>query len=222
MYYIHDLYLNKFYALTQEQLVTWWKRKFPHMDTRFDQLNMTGNDTIACYENRVVHDKANGTDETVTERHEYLRRYMVTDDAGRAVDIRLWSDETWSYVPPKPVYSWGPYHSHGSHRVSGPSMKMGTLRMAQDEPDMDGHKPIVDRTGVRNKILMSPLDTMEYYDRRHAHGYYADKSWKAQTRGKRQYAKHNTHHRKYKPEPVNIFKILAIEGFPVSAAATCD
>lgn len=213
MYIVHDLYLNRKYGFaTDKDLVAWWKKQFPSPASRFSELNMTGKDTYTYVEFK-YHDGI-----TVQEEQTCLRRYRVTDEDGRGVDIRNWSSGLWSYVPAPRTYLFGPYKRDG-RRVQGPSMYRRTAQQVQRVPETEGHKPIIDRSNVRNKSLMSICDNLDYYDRRHDHGYYADRSWKSQTKARRQYVKHKAYHKGPVERDRDIFKALAEDGFAVSAAA---
>lgn len=214
MYIVHDLQMNKKYRfMTERNLTAWWKRQFPLPESRFSELNMTGKDTYTYVEFRYRVGEL-----PVPETTSYLRRYRVTDEDGRSVDIRNWASDLWTHMPAPRTYSFPPYKRTG-HRLHGPSMYRNTIRQAQAMPEIEGVRPIVDRSAVRNKSLMSIDDNMDYYDRRHGHGYYADRSWKSQTKARKQYAKHKTHHKEPMPKDRDIFKALAEDGFTVSAAA---
>ena len=199
MYFIWDLYEDTYIRCrTERDLVLQWTRLNGGRD--FGQLNMTGNDCYASKEftgtYTVLEDGTYVRD--VCTRY-YTRRYLVTDDRNRTVDLRLFPDELWDI--PEPRRRWYTFNTGRRrrwHRQNGPSMYRRQMRDAQAAPDLDGldediriEARLLRNVSVRTKTVIDETDAADKYDRRAAHGYYAPRCWKDQTKTRKQYQRHD-------------------------------
>ena len=183
MYVIWDLYTDAGIGCeTDYDLVQKWKKLNDGL--RFDQLNMTGNDMYAIREftgECVVTDY--GTITPLTRVNYYTRRYRVTDEYGRTVDVRLLPETLWDL--PKPKRDWSIlYTGRKDHlrRNGGPSMRRRQLELSQEMPDMECCVPVSKRdlrtAGIRNKTVIRPGDAWAKYERNACRGCYRPKCWK--------------------------------------------
>ena len=192
MYFVHDLYDDtcvKFGSMTD--VAYWWRKK---AGRDFSQLNITGNDTFTSMERC-------GwlfTDIGVIPRYKkvcHLRRYQVLDEDDRSVDIRTWPKSVWEWAPSYPPCYWPCGFKNNHHRTTGPSMWRGTYRASMDGLDEaelleeNLPLPIQDNTGVR--LPFNGTDRVwDYYDSHYFH--WRSKSWKDQTKARKQWAKHKS------------------------------
>lgn len=207
MYYLHDLYKDSVTQFeTERDLVFFWRRKFGN---DFGQLNVTGCDTypllVRTGKINYVPEKPDGSGgyyihETKIEY--FTRRYLITDEFNRNIDIRRLDKTLWTMPLPERKWSFS-YHVTGrrrrNHRHNGPSMRRRQLRADTNDyktdllelyPDLN--PPVKDNTKIRVKAKVNLADTDYYHERMYSHGYYESRSWKDQRKNRKQYNRHNT------------------------------
>lgn len=186
---------------TCQEIAYWWRTNKKFRDYKgnihFDELNMTGKDTVLhVVKDGLIKLKIRGEYTWVTNyKHVHdLRTYQVQDEDGRSVDIRSWGKDVWEYEPPRCTYvpRWMSGSKAHGHRSSGPSMWRGTFSASMESVDKaellaDGHPvPLRDNSGVRLPFTTSTV--WDYYDEHFFHQ--KSKSWKDQTKARKQWAKH--------------------------------
>ena len=191
MYYIYNILSGEMVAKASDKmsLLRAWARKvckvtmwschgsLNEVSNAFDDLSMTNSD-IKVYRRAMF---TISTD--VIEETRVLRTHRVYDSAGRIIDIRLWPECDEILFPPRKrtyfCYNLG--HKHHGHRVSGPSFNHRDLRDRQRD-DYYGAKP----------IRISVVDAWDFSEKRYFAGYCKSKSWKDQTKSRKQWCKHKT------------------------------
>lgn len=174
----------------------------------FLELNMTGKDTVTGMEK--VPGKFwfyQGTTFPCYEEVATLRRYMVTDEQGRSIDIRTWLPEialvkSGKYRPThkkanakEPVYRREPCgqgRKQHSHRVGYPAMWHRALAETLNEEDLalDAEvRPTRDHSGIRKRGIKDET-SFERAERRASRSWTCSKCWKDQSKAGRQWAKH--------------------------------
>ena len=192
MYYVRDLYDDtriKFGSMND--VAYWWRRK---VGQDFSQVNITGKDTCTVMEKNGWLRTEIGVIPTY-KRVRYLRRYQVLDEDGRSVDIRTWPKSVWEWAPSHPACYWPCGFKDNHHRTTGPSMWRSPYRASMDGLD-EGELlseglplPIRDNSGVR--LPFDGTDSVwDYYDSHYFH--WRSKSWKDQTKARKQWAKHKS------------------------------
>ncbi len=195
MYFVNDLYNDTCAkAGSMTDIAYWWHRK---VGRDFFQLNVTGKDTHTAMEKdgSWLHIQENGRSYVIPTYKKviYLRRYQVLDEDGRSVDIRTWPKSVWEWTPTYPPCYWPCGFKSNYHRISGPSMGRGTYRASMnvlDESELLDEAlplPIRDCSDVRFPFNGTD-DVWSYYDGHHCH--WRSKSWKDQTKARKQWAKH--------------------------------
>lgn len=207
MYFIIDLWHRTRTAHeTKQDLAAAWLRltgpsyKSLNAKPRFDSLNVTGVDTYGVTEHTGKYCEVTCDNETwlqpIYVRKHYTRQYLITDEFGRHIDIRLWDASIWAQTA-KPVrhsyylgYSGSKQHHHrarGAH---------GYHRIAQAMCDIPDEDIIEILTGaqletikIRNKSLCPGMKDYDFYERRGNNKYSSSKCWKDQTKAVRQFAK---------------------------------
>lgn len=232
MFHIYD-HSEKTYKdfKAEVDVACWWNTHFRGM--RFDELNVSGRDI-----NMVTVQAGTHMASICGELREFptyktipvLRRYQVFDAAMRSIDIRLWSDSIWEHVPQvSPMCSrWQSGSKPHYHRTAGPALWRRTLRMradtvSSDELQEDGLPvPMYDRTAYRHGYNFRTADIWDFYEEKADAKLCSSKSWKDQTRARKQWAKHKSGpcrtYRKESEYDDGLFCRLSDEGFPVFAS----
>lgn len=164
----------------------------------FDELSMTDYDT------RVIRLPLFGTE--FYREIKTLRTDRVYDSDDRIIDIRLW-DECNEVLFPKRsrvyyCHNFGSKRHH--HRVSGPSFLHRDLRNRGKEEGLS-YKP--------SKV--SAADAWDICERRYFAVYSSSKSWKDQTKAKKQWCKHKS---KYEYESIKELNRIYLANKEVDAA----
>lgn len=193
MLYLVDVHKNICFPFPCEAaLARWWRSCF---GSDFSQLNITGKDTLMV--------------QTVTGHYwnkalqcylplrtlvPVLRKYRVLDANGRSIDIRAWNPALFKPAGNTARTGWFTTGAKTHwHRRSGLSMLRRTLRAAQDDGCVDEltssyRMPAKAQLACRVKTVPCRCDREDYYDRRTKPQ--RSRSWKDQTKSRRQYAKH--------------------------------
>ena len=221
MYYLVDLKENKtipfnskldllYYCFSEpEHHPLWWAPDeiIPRM-MDFIELNVTGKDIVTGFEK--VPGKFwfyGGTAFPCYEKVATLRRYMVTDEQGRSIDIRTWLPEialvkSGKYRPAhktavskEPAYRREPCgqgRKQHFHRVGCPAMWRCSLAEAMDGEDLALEadvRPMRDHSGIRKRGIKDET-SYERAERRASRSWTCSKCWKDQSKAGRQWAKH--------------------------------
>ena len=201
MYYLKDLSNGRLTGFeTPQSLARWWT---VHQDINdFSNLNVTGKDTVTI---REYYGSILLPDDTVLPQyriHIYMRRYQVLDSMGRSINIRTWPAAYFTTETERRRYVCTYTGAKQKrHRAKGPSLQFRLMKQA--EPELNGIRPIRDKTGMRKKTIMSPEDWWNYYEYQHFKSYTRPRSWKSQTKSERQWSKSRTRRPKQAilPEP---------------------
>lgn len=135
-----------------------------------------------------------------------LRRYSVTDDAGRYVDIRAWPEAVWERAAKTYDYSWilvaNGARCH-AHRLHGASGYLRAARAAGERPDPELAAVLtgaqLDGISVKGRDLVPGADCVDWFERRFAAKHKSSKCWKDQAKASRQYGRHRGCRRTAKP-----------------------
>ena len=208
MFYLADLHTGARFSFPDAAaLARWWKS---HFGMDFTQLNITGKDTYITIEITGQYwDPCIGAYRPERTRTAVLRRYQVLDSDNRSVDIRRWDVALFNSQTHCGLYGW-PWSGGKSrwHRRSAPSMRRSAMRAAQTDgyasEAAEAYRLNINSLSCRVKTAMTEYDVEDYYDRRTKSQ--RSKSWKDQTKSRRQYAKHKAKHgrpcNKHLREPV--------------------
>lgn len=168
----------------------------------FSELNVTGKDIVIGFE--LVSGKSFFS---CYEKVATLRRYMVTDELGKSIDIRTWLPEivlveSGQYQPTyrmadskQPMYRREPCgqgRKHHFHRVGCPAMWHRSMAEAAGVEDLALEadvRPLRNRSGIRKRGIEDEAP-FEKAERRISRSWTCSKSWKDQTKAGRQWAKH--------------------------------
>lgn len=202
------------YETQRATAVAWKVLNHRHEKVTFDDLNMTGNDTIVRWERTGVYICVPGfPDIPEYKRVRYLRRYMVLDGDDRCIDVRKW-DIDWNSSYASRVtefYVKYPEYEVKEHKWYKP--KPGKFRQ---EPCGEGakrlhhgnvihvHRSLIEdskttdygeyeglvRAGIKQRKL-APDDIWEVKERRYFARYCKHACWKNSKAGA-QWAKHKS------------------------------
>ena len=186
MFYLKDMSDGKLIGFeTPQSLARHWTVKFGL--NSFEELNVTGKDTINSVSYCGSTTTKDGLVLPIYKTVVCLRRYQVLDDTGRSIDIRTWPENYFtSKTKRRYTYFFTGYKRH-HRRSSGPSLQMCLLRTS--DPDMEGIMPVLNRTSLRKKAIMSVDDWYDYYRHDAERGYYKPRSWKNQTKSRHQWSR---------------------------------
>lgn len=225
MFYLHDLYTGKIIEFSSKQALLWhWKRLIRHTVCRLNPItghfdkNLGAAALICGYENKDIHWAPDFTDLNLSGKDFYspyiyapemgkLKRYMVLDQDGHSVDIRMWTKEInevsdtninrWHSARPEsknqPRFRMDPCgygRKDHHHRVSAQALMFSTLRREQIDP-MEEVEITPIRGSAEPRTTISPVmmddATAAKSIRNHYDG--SNQSWKKTKCGK-QWAKH--------------------------------
>lgn len=224
-YYLYDLYQQQGAAQsswadnpmrfdTKEELLAFW---YVHCGYAWENLNVTGNDINTYPESHYIETTPGGLPLVRYLYAPYLRRYLITDEAGRHQDIRDWSQE----IKPLPRKSnfYGLYASGSKQhwrRASGPSMWRRTARAADEAAHQEDVDPEERVPPVRNKAVLSWLDQDGAYEKHYFSRH--SRCWKDQSKAGCQYRRHaraGKGKRGQAPQNDNsLWESLIADGFP--------
>lgn len=196
MLYLFDLISNTCTPFeSEEELAFWWKRHFADEKFRFNELNVTGKDTICA---PAFWKWVDGLGYVAFHPEFHLRRYHIKDEHGRSIDPRLWSDSIWNaYSPYRSNYCFPflGYKDH-CHRIQGPAMAHRSMRLATDRLDIDElideNLPVPTRSVIHISVV-SPINNDFWDDGFYNHKFHSkthEKSWKKQSHARKQWARH--------------------------------
>lgn len=205
---------------TLEDLLCFWCAR---IGRDFTQLNVTGNDELACYQE--IYGYRDDEFAVVDRiRCSMLRRFLIADADGRTVNPAEMG------LVPKPVPDRTLFPAFWNrpvtgakrhrHRLRGPKGCRRTMEADYKSKYELPDGTIIDEPGIRNKARMTSNDVWDYLDGKHCARH--SKSWKDQTRTPRQYRKHRpfrSRPKKEKRTDESLWLDLANDGFPVSEAS---
>lgn len=180
---------------TQQSLIDWWKKT--EGKKNFDELNITGNDLhpsepIVYWDQDLCDYK-----EVRNKQPGYIKRYTVTDNTGRSVDIRDWPDELWEHK--KEPIDWAARfprmyngHKRRCRRTKGMSFNHHDLQnyASIDEDDLPDN---VSLQAIKKRKPPTGWASWDCVDKRMKNKGTKPKSWKNQTKSTKQYNKHKKH-----------------------------
>lgn len=189
MYFIYDLHLGGILFRSPDMPEVLWKCH-ELCGSDFRNLNVTGNDTLT-----VVCWTRCGGQYSAVER--YLRRYLVIDGENRHCDVRRWHEDYGIYPKQKTLCrSWTVYSTRKRHktRCHGPAMAGHNAREGQDDGGCSDNERncLINRTRPRPGTIFSGIHAWDvsewkYFQKK-------SRSWKDQSRAKRQYLWHERRH----------------------------
>lgn len=184
MFYLIDILENACLACcqtTNELKIAWLKyaqhiNRFNYVPERdkmdYTLLSMTDADTFISFENR------------------YSRPLRVLDENGRIIDIRAMPEMNqgpkWPTLKSKIRYNSS--SKHNVRRQRGASMYHRDCQQASNTPDTEDVPALVQIKNPRTHVTR--LDAWDIYETRYNRHYTGSKSWKDQTKARKQWSKH--------------------------------
>lgn len=208
MYFIIDLWnsTSSAYPTMLALAAAWLRLGSPRYgalnpNPRFDILNVTGNDTYSVLERTGRwYWSVCGEDRHLAPeyaRRFYTRQYLVTDETGRHIDIRLWPASIWEQAAAPVRYSFWSFgsgsrpHAHREHGAHGYRRAAAAACSPLDEDAailLTGAQQ--EAVKIRNRSLCPGMNDYDFYERRAHNKWAGSKCWKDQSRASRQFAKH--------------------------------
>lgn len=196
MFYLVDIIDNVILAACETRNdihVAWLKHvqkvgrygDYKNREMDYSMLSMNDNDLLWVPN---FHSYLDGDDiRYYSEKTYAYRRFRVYNEYGRVVDIRLWPEMERDPVIERKTFerTWNSWAKDHAHRQRGASMRRNDLRnvaMALDE-DNAGY------TGHASPKLSSG-DAWDIYEKRHDSKWCGSKSWKDQSKSRKQWCKH--------------------------------
>lgn len=184
MFYLIDILENVCLACcrTANELKTAWLKYAQHVERlnyepekdkmNYTLLSMTDADTFISFDNR------------------YLRPLRVLDENGRIVDIRTMpemnQEPEWPVFKSKITYNSSSKHS--LRRQRGAAMYHRDRKQAGNKPDAEDIPALIQIKEPRTHVTR--LDSWDIYETRYNRHYTGSKSWKDQTKARKQWSKH--------------------------------